>query len=468
MKRKSVHLLALLVFFFAACAKKPFLPPAPQASYEAVPASLKEQSVVNIPVEIPLAEIENQINRNLGPVLYQDNSLDDNGGDNLKLKVSKRKPVALEAKGGNLFSIRVPVNIKATAGYKVEKFGVSLSKYEDTEFDIDLNFLTRIQIHPDWKINTSTTPNGYQWISEPKVKIGFFEIPITGIIERIIDKELPTFVNTVDREVSKINFRPQIEAVWKSVQEPILMNEAYQAWLKITPGSIQMTPIGMKGQNVRIALGIEAIAETFLGSKPGTIQPTPLPGLRITEKMDEKFKVGLMTEVPFAQMKKIALEQVGGKTYEFSNGKKKISVSDLEFFGIGNFLIVAAELKGSIDGKVYLKGIPFYDQTSESLKLKNLDFALETKNKLLKTADWLAHGKFLSMMEPHFSIPLAAQLDEARKLIRDNLAGDAYNKKVKLNGALSDLRPGPIYVTPGGVRTIVYASGKLEVKLAGF
>ena len=456
------------ILLIQSCARKPFLPPAPAATYAGTVASVKEVSTLNIPIEIPLSEISRKINEQLGLVLFEDNSLEDNGGDNLMLKVTKREPIALDGKGGNLFAIRVPLKIWAKAGYKVEKFGVSVSKYEDTEFDIDMDFLTRINLNSDWKVSTSTVSNGYKWVSEPKVKIGFFSIPVTGIIEKIIERELPQVVKTVDGEVAKISFRQQVESVWKSVQNPILMNQTYQAWLKVSPQSIVMTPIGMKGNNVRVGLGINTLAETFMGAKPAASALIPLPVLKINEKMEEKFEVGLMTEIPFSQMKKIAMEQAGGKTYEFNDGKQKITVLDMEIYGHGDDLVVGTTLSGALNGKVFIKGKPYYDAASQSLKMKDLDYDLETKNGLLKTADWLAHGKFLKMMEPHFSIPVSAQLEEARKMIRENLTGDAMNKMVKLNGSLSELRPGAMFVRPEGIRAIIYAKGKLEVKVAGF
>lgn len=466
---KSSGILLFIAFlFFQACARKPFLPPAPAASYGNAATSVKEISTLNIPIEIPLSEIEHQINQQLGKVLFEDNSLDDNGGDNLMLKVTKRLPIGIESKGGNLFNIRVPVNIWAKAGYKVEKLGISVSKYEDTEFDIDLNFLTRINLNPDWKISTSTTPNGYKWISEPKVKIGFFEIPITGIIEKIMDRELPNVVKTVDGEIAKINLRPKVEPVWKSVQEPILMNEAYQAWLRVTPQSVMMTPIGTKGRNVRIGLGITALAETFLGNKPGNQPVVTLPALKIAEKMEEKFEVGLMTEIPYSQMRKIALDLAGGKTYEFNDGKQKITVLDIEIYGNGDDVVVGTTVSGALNGKVYVKGKPYYDATTTSIRVKDLDFDLDTKDRLVKTANWLAHGKFLKMMEPYFSVPVASQLDEARKMIKENLSGNAMNKAVKLNGSLSELKPGTIYVRPNGIQAIIYAKGRLDVQVSGF
>jgi hypothetical protein len=41
------------------------------------------------------------------------------------------------------------------------------------------------------------------------------------------------------------------------------------------------------------------------------------------------------------------------------------------------------------------------------------------------------------------------------------------NKNVKLNGNLSELSPGPIYVTPGGLQAVILAKGKLDIQVSG-
>jgi hypothetical protein len=228
-----------------------------------------------------------------------------------------------------------------------------------------------------------------------------------------------------------------------------------------------MTQIGVKGKNVRIGLGITAVAETFLGAKPaGSVMPT-VPALKIVDKMDEKFEVGMMTDIPYSQLRKIAMEQAGGKTYEFNDGKQKVTVLDIEVYGHGNDVVVATTMSGALNGKVYIKGKPWYDAASTSLKIKDLDFDLDTKDKLLKTANWMAHGKFLKMMEPYFSVSVASQLDEARKMIKENLTGNSLNKNVRLNGNLSELSPGPIYVTPNGLQAVILAKGKLDIQVSG-
>lgn len=468
--KNSTALLFLLTAMAAtmSCSRKPFVATAPPASYGQAADRIKETSILNIPVEVPLAEIEKKINEQLGTVLFEDNSLENNGGDNLMLKVTRRLPLRIEAKGGNLFGIQVPVNIWAKAGWKVEKFGLSVAKYEDTQFDVDFNFLTRLSLDKNWNINTSTVPNGYRWVSEPKVKIGFFEIPITTIIEKIMERELPGVVKAVDAETGKIDLKPRVETAWKAVQEPFLMNEAYQAWLKVTPQEILMTPLGNKGQNVRVGIGMKAVTETYVGSKPGAAVMAVLPPLKIVEKMDEKFEVGMVTEISYGQLKKMAMDQTGGKTYEFKDGKYKITVVDVDIYGQGADVVVATTLSGSLNGKVYLKGKPYYDAASTSIKVKDLDYDLDTRNRLARTADWMAHGKFLSMMEPYFSYSVAAQLEEGKKMIQENLAGNKMNRNLNLNGKLNELIPGEMAVTPNGIRAIITARGRLDVQVSGF
>ena len=211
-----------------------------------------------------------------------------------------------------------------------------------------------------------------------------------------------------------------------------------------------------------------AVTETFLGNKPTSAVMATLPALKIQDKLDEKFEVGMITEIPFPTLKKIAMDQTGGKTYEFKDGKYKITVVDIDIYGQGEEIIVATNLTGALNGKVYLKGKPFYDAPSTSIKIQNLDFELDTKNKLAKTANWLAHDKFLKMMEPYFSISVASQLEEGKKLIQENLAGNKMNKNINLNGKLNELTPQSILVTPLGIQAVIKAKGKMEIMVAGY
>ena len=121
-----------------------------------------------------------------------------------------------------------------------------------------------------------------------------------------------------------------------------------------------------------------------------------------------------------------------------------------------------------LNAKVYLRGTPFFDATTNSIKFKDLDYDLDTRNKMAKVANWLFKGKFLEMMSPYFNVSIADQLAEARKQRQTNIAGNKVNDNVIIKGSLASLQPDNIYVTPEGMEAVIKASGKLEVVLSGF
>jgi hypothetical protein len=63
---------------------------------------------------------------------------------------------------------------------------------------------------------------------------------------------------------------------------------------------------------------------------------------------------------------------------------------------------------------------------------------------------------------------VASQLEEGKKMIQENLAGNKLNKNINLSGKLNELSPQNMYVTPTGIQAVISAKGKLEVLVAGF
>lgn len=466
MKKQIITLAFVLAFLgmMSSCSRKSFKADAPKAQYDKPVERIKEISTLNIPIEIPVALLEKQMAAQLPNPFFEDNSLDDNGGDNLMLRVARRAPIRIETRNG-YFVFIVPVHIWAKVGWKIEQFGIALSKYEDVDFEVDIKFVSKVNVLPNWKVQTQTSDNGFTWVSKPVVKVGMFSLPVTSIVEKLIDEQLPMVSKIIDQQVaSKVDIKPYMLEAWRNLQTPILVNNAYEAWLKITPLELMMGPLTSKGKNVRLTVGLKARTETILGARPIVEISNTLPNLQIaTTPVEEKFAVGLIAEVPYAQAQKIAMQQIAGKIYEFKEGKYKIEVTGLELYGQNEHVIVVADLKGSLNGKVYLRGKPVYDAASRSVVVQDLDFDIDTKNKLIKTADWLAHGKMLKMMTPYFTVSLAAQLDEAQKMIQQNLANNKVNPNITVNGKLNQLSPDAIYVIPTAMQAVIKAEGAIEV-----
>lgn len=446
-----------------ACSKT-LAPPAPSASYTDAPKREALPSTLAMPIQVSVPYLEKTLSALIPAPIYQDNSLEDNGGDNLMLRVEMRAPLKLGAKG-NTLDVRLPLKVWAKAGYKVEKFGLSLGKYEETNFEVDAAFLSTVSLLPDYRLRTKTLPNGYTWVKKPTITLAGVEIPITSIVEKILDQQQPQVARLVDDELTKkLDLKDHAQKVWRLVQEPLLINEEYRAWLTLTPRTLYAGQ--MNGQNgvITLPLGLAVVARTALGNKPVPTPAPDVPNLTLQNLPADGFAVNLVCQIPWEEARRLALAQLSGQVFEFEGGRK-VQVTDLELYGQGKDMVIGASLTGSLDGKVYLRGTPVFEPKNEAVSLAGADFDLQTSNKLARVANWALHGKLQRKMQPYLTFSVAPQLKNGRDLIRKNLAQNALRPDVKLTGTLDTLNPGGIFVTPQGLEVDVTASGKVGVKV---
>ena len=457
-------LMVLLLALASAC-KSTLAPAPPAASYSAAPAKTLEPTTLNIPVELEVAFLQKVFNDALTNPLFEDNSLDDNGGDNLMIRVQKRLPLQLSA-SGNMLDVTLPVHIWAKVGYRVDKFGITIGKYEEVDFDVDVRFGSKVALATDWKLSTKTSSNGYTWVKKPAIELLGIKIPVTYIVEKVLDEQLPEVAKIIDKEIAKnFDVKTQMTSLWRLMQEPVLVNETYRAWLKLVPKEAIMAPFDAKAGKLRLVMGISAIAETQLGEKP-MVAPNPnLPNLRLVPKPDERFDVALLARIPWAEARRLALQQVLDITFRFQNDKYSLKILDLEMYGQGDQMVVGATIAGTIQGKIFFKGIPIYNTATQSVLITKLDYDLKTKNKIAKSADWLMHSSFIKTIEPYFQMSIEPQLAYARQAMRQSLVQNKIRKDITLTGQLDDIQPEAIYVVPEGLNVIVNASGKIAIQI---
>ena len=113
-------LFACFVFLLLhACQPPRFEPDRPEEQYASTAVTIpKLVSTVNVPVEIPLAELERQVNARVNGLIFEDNSLEDNGNDGLLLKVWKRDSIRVQP-SGDAFLFIVPLKVWAKKGLTV-------------------------------------------------------------------------------------------------------------------------------------------------------------------------------------------------------------------------------------------------------------------------------------------------------------------------------------------------------------
>ncbi|MGA0556852.1 DUF4403 family protein [Larkinella sp. VNQ87] len=462
-----IRSLLLLLLLVQAC--KPSTttnPKAPKAAYSVTKMEVQNDkflSTVNIPVSIALADVERQINSQVNGLIYEDNSLIDNDNDQFMIKVWKQAPIRVTAQD-SLFYFQVPLKIWAKAGLKVLGF----TQFQETDFELVIKFATRFSVERDWTAHTQTTAQGYDWVRKPALKIAGLEIPVTGIVGRLIDKNLGKVTKALDEQVQKqIDLRTPVLKAWNLIRQPYLISDKYRTWLLVVPKRILITPFQFERGAIRSTIGIEGYTLTQTGIKPDVKPASTIPELVVSKDIPHQFRIGLLSEATYAEAAKLVSQEFVGQLYEFRDGRYKITITGIDLYGQNNNLIIKADLRGSINGAIYLRGQPFYDAQTRTISLRDLHYDLDTKNILYKTASWLLQGSFARTLEKQLTIPVGNQIDEARASLQNKLTNNQVAKGVVINGKLEQVSPDQVYLTSESMLAVVYATGKIDLKVEG-
>jgi hypothetical protein len=430
--------------------------------------SEKNTSVLNLPVEMPVAELEAQLNNQIKGLIYDDDSYEDDNQDNLKAKVWKLDRIRVVGKDST-FLFEVPLKIWVSAGYKVSPLGITMSGYKDTEFSIRLRLISKIGISSLWQVHSDTDVDSYDWIKEPNVSVAGFKIPIKSMASRLLNKNFDKISDAIDAQVTKsIELKKYVEVAWNMARQPVLLSKEFDTWLVIQPASVSMTPLLVSNNVLRSTIGIKAFTQTVTSVAKPVVGPAPkLPNLQIVDKVPENFKIGLISLVSYEEASRLATKNFAGKTFSFVKGRYNVQVTSIEMYGQNDRLVIKANLQGSINGFIYLKGTPFYDPQTQMLTLKGLDYDLDTKNTMIKTANWLLQGKFSKMMENALVFPVGEQISQTKKTVQDILKNFKVTDGIQLKGALTEVSPDKVYLTPKHLYSVVFAEGNVALKVEG-
>lgn len=461
---KLLLCIGITLLLFTSCSRRIRAKGPVEKYLSAVPP--KTLSTVSVPINIPIPALQRSVNEQVKGDLYRLDNLTHTGVERFSLKVWKQAPILIRGQQGDQFEITVPLRTWLKGGVDTKVLGVSIKKSISTNLGMRIRFRTKLTLDRNWGVNTTTRILDYKWTEAPAIHLGPIKIPLNFIADKLIDSQLDYISKRLDKEIKKqVNLKQLLGGVWREVQAPFLVSEEYKTWVRIEPQSLMMTPISTKNQTVSTTVGMRGYASAFVGNKPASGQQK-LPGLTVKKTMNNQFKVYLQSKISKQYAIDMAKKNFLNQT--FKNGKYKVKVIDLNLYGSGEKLVIQAKLEGSLRGTVFLSGTPTYDPRQQNIVINDLDFNLDTRNKLAKVANWLFHKKIIRKIKEAIQLPMKSTLDETKKEAQKMLKNYQITKGISLKGTLDDLHVDKIMMTPESIVTWVLASGKMSVLVKGF
>ncbi|MDP3312150.1 DUF4403 family protein [Lutibacter sp.] len=455
-------LLVLISSFLTSCSTtKKIQTLKPEADLAAPLIYEKETSFLSFPVSIKLKDIEQQTNNFLQGLIYEDPILED---DNIQLKVWKSAPIRLVDENGKIKTI-LPLKIWSKVRYGKSMMGYDLYDTRELYFKGVVTLIGEATFN-NWQLQAKTEFKSVVWEESPSINIAGRSLPITYIVDPALKYFKADIEKKIDESIIKaMNFQSNVLDVLDKISTPILVNKTYDTWFRINPISLNSTEAKLKNETIFMDLEIVCEMESFIGKQATKKFRKDQIKLNRINKAKDQFNASLIIVSPYLQASKIITKNFEGQ--EFTSGSKKVIIKNVDLWHKNGKMIIALGMEGSINGTIYLAGIPKYNDLNETIYFDDLEYVLQTKSTLLKTANWLVHGLILNKIKSFTTYSIKADLDQAKLQIAIFLDKYSPTPGVELSGSMGAITIDKIQLTDQAVVATIKTQGKVKVKVEG-
>ncbi|MES2544660.1 MAG: DUF4403 family protein [Bacteroidota bacterium] len=462
MKKALQFSVLFLSFIFLGCgstskiaALKPEPDDASPLVYENTP------SFISIPITLKLKDVENQVNKQLTGLIYEDSKIED---DDIEMKIWKFAPIKIENQNGK---IKTVLPLKALIKYRIGTDQLGVALYTTREFNLNGNITLMSDVNlSNWKLKTVTDLKSLDWNESPTTTVFGKQVPITYLINPTIKLFKSKIEKSIDDAIdASMDFKPNVLDALEKICNPFLMNESYESWLRIVPLELYATDAKFKNQSITMGMGLKCTMETLIGAQPVNKFDRNKIILKPVSSMPERISSNIVAVSTYQEASKIMSKNFSGQ--EFGSGSKKVKVQNVALWHKNGKMVIALDLLGSLNGTIYLTGYPQYNDATKEVYFDQLDYAIDTKSRLVKTANWLASGYILKKIQESCRYSIQPNLDEGKQSMLKYLKNYSPMAGVFINGNIDDIKFQKIQLTNKAIIAFIKVNGDVNVSVDG-
>lgn len=397
------------------------------ASARAQPVSAP--STIWVPVQVDLAPLLADLERELPDHVDAMGAWTMTAGDRVGLKYDvRRSPIALGLSGDTL-TATATLDYEAMACVRIKKPwplrgyicpSIASCGQGEPRRQMTVRISTRLGWAPRWHL---TSQSRAELAFPSRCELTAFRVDVTRHIERRIRAQLEQALGRLDARVREAtDVREQAQRTWDALATPRQVEPS--TWLLLTPEEVRAAPVDGAATTVRTALGL--VARPVLRADRPAAAPTPLPEIRLDPAQHE-FHVAVDVQLPFSDASRLLSQKVVGQTFQAAG--RTVSVFEASVVrGEQRAAVVVLGLRlpplaGEEAEEVRLRlwGWPSLDPTGTSVRIQDLEYALDDASIRLRQLDALAHQALREWLAQRAQWDMAPALGEARATLQKAL-----------------------------------------------
>lgn len=458
----------------------------PPVRVETAPVFTAENSTMRVPLAISLDQLQAALQDRIPRRLW---SIDERRSDCIPsqnvsalgidigltpdiscriLGEARRGSITLSGRGQDLV-IRLPVN----ATLRAEDIGGVLEGETATGSAI-ATLRARISASEDWRLGANVDVT-YQWSEEPGVEFLGQRIRFTSQADRELQGLVTNLERELEREFTRIRLRPFVDNAWARGFAVISLNrENPPAWMRLTPQALGVEGYHFEGRELLIDIALAARTETIIGERPEAPEPTPLPPLT-TGLANGGLNLSIPVIAQYAQLEPVVLRElaeleagglaipgVGPVSARFDSVTIYATEGGRIAVGITGSVTPQEGMAGNYgkaDGEVWLTGVPFNEEGSAVISIRDLAVvgdsdrpAVDLLTRLFFDED--VRAGIEAALVGDFAIEYEGVIADAR-----NAVSELSAEGVTLSASIDDVSHGQLQASGSGLFLPVTATG---------
>ncbi|HUD94524.1 DUF4403 family protein, partial [Sphingobium sp.] len=276
---------------------------------------------------------------------------------------------------------------------------------------------------------------------------------------------------------AQIRLRPKVEQLWRQGFATLELNARNPAvWMRVTPQKLLYGGYTLRGDKLRIDLGLEAITESFVGPRPDDPKPVPLPP-PARARIYGRFAMAIPVTADYAQLEPVILRALTKRAAQPFTlpavGPVTARFDKVEAYGtnqgriaVGVTLTVrpASGKVGETHGRIWLVARPINAPGSAEVRFTDLNVTGATDgvagDMLVALGNSPAFSQLIaSSLTQNFTDDLNELIGKIRRAMAEKHLGDLF-----IQSRIDRIETGEIHAYGAGLHLPVEAQGTARIR----
>ncbi len=418
------------LYFFLS--QRQFTPP--KAVTEILHIDVPESSF-NLPITLDLTTLSDFLNGKIsGRFLETTLYLQESKKERVALAFIKPSDILISSTGKELVCT-FPLTIEAKlVESRLPNFLTKMVKPVSTKLIVTLT--SPVTLDKGWNLKTKFRLKDYRWITEPVVRIGPFKKNLKSTLDNLIKEEKHGLTAMLDQEIKKgVSLEGTVAEIWTDIQDPIIVTrKPAPVWIRFLckdlKGDFQLEKSKIVCYT-SIKANMMVMTDTTNLTKPNRLPA--FKGMRAQER-DPLSHIYIYAYTSFDEINKHLNELVAGKdnTVKGYVRSHTIAIEKINAYASSDGLAVTVKTGKDLNGDFALTGSPKFDVPTQTLKIRNFDFAVDTNSMLVNKGHDVLHTQLRDMVAGKLNLGLDTLIRKIPMIATNAIAKGNSGRTIQL------------------------------------